>query len=145
VSPGLHTAPPKIQILCLRALSKCFLIFVRLGAVSTALGRLFHAHRPLVQILSLIPTAPPLTQLHAVPSGPVAVTESRAQRCPSAPCEELQLPSGLPSAPLLWTEKSGASAAPHTLQFASECEVLQDYPHFSVEMENITLAFVTPG
>ena len=34
----------------------------------------------------------PLTQLHPVPLGLVAVTESRAQRCLSAPCEELQLP-----------------------------------------------------
>ena len=30
---------------------------------------------PLVQNLSPTPTAPPLTQLHAVPSGPVAVTQ----------------------------------------------------------------------
>jgi len=41
-----------------------------------------------VQTLSLTPAAPPLTQLHAVPSGTVAVTQSRAQCCPSAPCEE---------------------------------------------------------
>jgi len=39
-----------------------------------------------------------------VPSSPVAVTESRAQRCPSSPCVELQPPWGLPSAPLLWAE-----------------------------------------
>ena len=32
-----------------------------------------------------IQPAPPLTQLHAVPSGPVAVTQSRAQRCPPLP------------------------------------------------------------
>jgi len=51
------------------------------------------AHCPLAQTLSLTPfPAPPLTHLHAVPSGPVAVTQSRAQRCPSAPCEELQPP-----------------------------------------------------
>ena len=29
--------------------------------------------------------APPLTQLHAIPLGPVAVTQSRAQRCPPLP------------------------------------------------------------
>ena len=29
--------------------------------------------------------SPPLTQLHAIPSGPVAVTQSRAQRCPPLP------------------------------------------------------------
>ena len=39
------------------------------------------------------------TQTQPVPpSGRVAVTESRAQCCPSAPCEELQPPRGLPSA-----------------------------------------------
>jgi len=55
---------------------------------------------------------PPLTQLHAVPSGPVAVTESRAQHCPSAPCEELQPPSGLPSAPGLWAEHTRGLSCP---------------------------------
>ena len=49
---------------------------------------------------------PPLTQLHAVLLGPVAVTESRAQHRPSAPCEELQPPCGLPSAPLLQVEQT---------------------------------------
>ena len=58
--------------------------------MTTALRSLFYL--PLAQTLSLTPSAPPLTQLHAVPSGPVAVTQSRAQRCPSAPCEELQPP-----------------------------------------------------
>ena len=38
-----------------------------------------------VKNLFLIPTWPSPAQLHAVPSGPVAVTESRAQRYPSAP------------------------------------------------------------
>ena len=79
----------------------------QLEAIPTALGSLFRAHHPLVQTLSLSPfPAPPLTQLHAVPSGAVAATENRAQRCPSAPCEELQPPRGLPSAPLLWAEKT---------------------------------------
>jgi len=58
----------------------------QLEAIPTALGSLFRAHHPLVQTLSLTPfPAPPLTQLHAVPSGPVAVTQSRAQRCPPLP------------------------------------------------------------
>ena len=78
----LHIEPPKnymtesfVQMLCeLR----------QLRAVPTVLGRLFHAHHPLGQSLSLTPS-PPLAQLHAIPSGPVAVTQSRAQRCPPLP------------------------------------------------------------
>ena len=71
----------------------------QLGAMPTALDSLFRAHRPLVQTLSPTPVCPSPTQLHAVPSGPVAVTESRAQRCPSAPCEELQPPCSAQSTP----------------------------------------------
>ena len=59
--------------LCLRALSKHSLNSDTWG----------HAHHPLVQHLSPAPAAPPLTQLHTVPSGPVAVTGSRAQHRPS--------------------------------------------------------------
>ena len=62
------------------------------------------AHRPVMQNLSLTPSCPSPTQPHAVPSGPVAVTQSRAQHCLSAPHEELQLPKGLRSAPVLWAE-----------------------------------------
>jgi len=47
-------------------------------AVPTALGRLFRAHHPLGQHLSLPPAAPPLTQLHAVPSGPVAIPRKQS-------------------------------------------------------------------
>ena len=43
-------------------------------AVPTALGRQFSAHCPLVQTRSLTPLTVP-TQIHAVHSGPVAVTE----------------------------------------------------------------------
>jgi len=62
-------------------------------------------HAPWTLALRAVPTAlwcrpfpwpaaaSPLTQLHAILSGPVAVT--------AAPCEELQQPWGLPSAPLL--------------------------------------------
>ena len=60
----------------------------QLRAVPAALGSLFHAHHSLKNLFLTLN----LTQLHAVPSGTVAVTESRAQCCPSAPCEELQPP-----------------------------------------------------
>jgi len=49
------------------------------------------------------PQLPLPTQLHAVPLGPF--TENRVLCCPSAPCEELQAPWGLPSPPLLWVSK----------------------------------------
>jgi len=62
----------------------------QLRAMPTALGRLFHVHRPPVQSLSLTP-GPPLAQLHAVPAGPVAVT-AQSSVLPSTPCEELQPP-----------------------------------------------------
>jgi len=68
----------------------------QLGAMLAALGSQFHAHCPLVQNLSLTPRPDlPLSaprQLHALHLGPVAVTESRTQRCLSAPCEELHTP-----------------------------------------------------
>ena len=47
----LHAGPPKIQTSYLRASW-----VPELGAVPTALGRLFHAHCPLVQTLSLTPS-----------------------------------------------------------------------------------------
>ena len=53
---------------------------------NTALGSLFHAHRPPVHSLSVTASCPSLTQLHAVPSGPVTVTESRAQCCSVRSC-----------------------------------------------------------
>ena len=56
----------------------------QLGAVPAALGSPFRAH-----LWGRTFPSPPsdlhLTQLHAVPSGPVAVTESRAQCCPPLP------------------------------------------------------------
>ena len=45
--------------------------FQQPGAVSTALGILFHAHQPLVKNLLLRPKLTPLMQLHAVPLGSV--------------------------------------------------------------------------
>ena len=98
----LHTAPPKIQILRLRALSTH-----HLNSSSSGLCPLPCGEEPF-----------PNPQHHAVPSGPVAVTQSRAQRCPPLP-EELQLPSGLPSAPLLCAEQP---QGPHT-------RCLQTLPH----------------
>ena len=84
-APGSTQEHSKFK-LCLTVLSKCSLSSIRSGPRTLPwAGNLFHAHCPLVQTLSLTPAAPPLTQLHAVPSGPVAVTQSRAQRCPSAP------------------------------------------------------------
>ena len=79
LNPWLHTGPPKIQTLCLSVVHTLLEIH-QLRAVPAALGRLFQAHHPLGQSLSLTPS-PPLAQLHAVRSGPVAVTQSRAQLC----------------------------------------------------------------
>ena len=64
-----------------------------LGAVPTAL----------VQILSLTPSCPSRHSLMRFPQA-LSLSESRAQCCPSAPCEELQPPRDLPSVPLLWAE-----------------------------------------
>ena len=86
----LHIEAPKKKkdSVCESAVQMLFEL-LKLGAVPTVL---LHAHHSLVKKLPLTPSSPSPTQLHAVPSGPVAVTESRAQRCTSAPCEELQLP-----------------------------------------------------
>ena len=74
-----------------------------------ALASRGHVHHPLVKNFFLIAS----WQLHAIPSGPVAVTESRAQCCPSAPCEELQPPWGLwVSSSPGWTNQ-GTSTVPH--------------------------------
>ena len=99
-NPWLQAAPPKIQSQCLSAVQTprhsgpCPLPWAGCSMRTALWCRPFPSP----------PAAPPLTQLHAVPSGPVTVTQSRAQRCPSAPFEELQPPSGLPSAPLLCAE-----------------------------------------
>ena len=74
------------------------------------------------------PAAPPLTQLRAVPSGPVAVTQSRAQCCLSVPCEELQPPWGLPSAPLLWAEQIQGRQLPRMHLCLSTCHHLCSPP-----------------
>ena len=55
---------------------------------------------------------PPLTQLHAIPLGPVAVTKSRAQLCHSASL--VRSMQNAMRASLLWTwENQGTSVAPH--------------------------------
>jgi len=56
------------------------------------------ARRPPGQVLTLTPSCPSLTQLHAVPT-------EQSSALPSALCVELQPPRGLPSAPLLWAEQ----------------------------------------
>jgi len=80
---------------------------------------------------------PPLTQLHAILSGPVTVTESRAQYYPSAPCEvtispPLSLCSGL--------NKPKGSASPHTScpldpspPLYPECSLIVLHPSYIVE------------
>ena len=80
---------------------------------------------------------PPLTQLHAILSGSVTVTESRAQYYPSAPCEvtispPLSLCSGL--------NKPKGSASPHTScpldpspPLYPECSLIVLHPSYIVE------------
>ena len=60
---------------------------------------------PLVKDLSLTPTCPPLTQLHAIPSGSAAVTE--LSTAPPLPVRSCRFPWALPSAcfALGWTNK----------------------------------------
>ena len=50
----------------------------QLGAVPSALGSPFHAHCPLVQHLFLTPSCLSLTQLHAIPLGPVRSLEHKS-------------------------------------------------------------------
>lgn len=52
-NPHLHTKSPKIQILCLRVLSKHLFDSQQLSAVTAVLRSLFHAHYPLVKNLNL--------------------------------------------------------------------------------------------
>ena len=88
----------------------------QLGAITTALGSLCHAHHLLVKNFFL--TSSLTLPWHSSMPFPRALSlsaESRAQSCPSAPCEELQPPWGLPSAPLLCAEHTGTSSHHHTL------------------------------
>lgn len=74
-----HTNPNPISESSVPALCELW----QHGAVFTTLGSLAHVHSPLVQHL-------PLTQLHLVPSGSVAVPRDQSSALPSAHCEELQ-------------------------------------------------------
>ena len=74
----LHTGPPQIQTQHLRALAKHPL---NSGSSGRAHGPGYPVPCPLPSGADPFPNtpSPPLIQLHAVPSGPVAVTQSRAQ------------------------------------------------------------------
>jgi len=100
--PAPHSTS-QTQTLCLRAVSKHFL-----SSSSSGLCPLPWAARSMSTTLwcrpfPSPPAAPPLTQLHAVPSGPVAVTEQSS----ALPLRSSwQLPRSVPSAPLLWAEQT---------------------------------------
>jgi len=68
---------------------------------------------PLGQILSL-PPRPPLAQLHAVPSGPIAVTQSRAQHCPPLPVRSCSRHDASPQLLCSGPSTPRVSAALHT-------------------------------
>jgi len=77
----------------------------QLRTVTTALGSLFHAHHPLVNNLFLTPnmTSPDAAPCCSLGSCCCHREQSSALTLHSHR-EELQLPWGLPLAPLLWTE-----------------------------------------
>jgi len=89
---------------------------LKLGATTIPLGRLFYAHDPLGQRLSLT-SGPPLAQFHVVPSGPVAVTQSRAQCCPPLPVRSCCCHEAPPS--LLCSGPSTPRAPSRSSQFFS--------------------------
>lgn len=66
----------------------------QLRAMPAALKSLFHAHHPLMKNFSLTPSC--LTQLYAIPSGPIAVTETRAQSCLTLPVRSCRHHEGTP-------------------------------------------------
>ena len=57
---------------------------------------------------------PPLTQLHAVPSGPVTVTQSRAQRSPPLPVRSCSRHEAFPQLLCSALSKPRGLRAPHT-------------------------------
>jgi len=75
----------------------------QLGAMPTALGSLFHANH-----LSLTASCPSPDTAPCRSLRPCRCHKHQSSVLPSVPSEELQLPRGLSSAPLLWT-----SAASH--------------------------------
>ena len=97
-------APHKSQTICLRALSRCFLHSDSLGLCPLAWAAYSVLTALWLRIFSLTPSRPSPDTAPCCSLSPVAVTESRAQRCPPAPCKELRPPWGLSSALLLWAE-----------------------------------------
>ena len=79
-----HTGPPKIQTLCLRAVSKHSLISGTRGRTHCP-GQPVPCPLPLLQTPSLNPSCPSPDTAPCRSLGPVTVTESRAQHCPSTP------------------------------------------------------------
>ena len=124
--------------------------FHQLEAVINVLGSLFHANCSLVENFFL-PSSPPahpptpLAQLHAVPSGPVAVTESRAQRCPLLPvrncshheaspqllCSGPNAPRGLRHSLYILLVLAWANLAWAATSILGSYAVLARYTHFS--------------
>jgi len=102
----------QIQTLCLRALSKHFWNSSSLRPWPLPWGACASVQTPSgAEIFTSLQPGHSI----AIPSGPIAVTQNRAQRRSSAPCEELQPPRALPSACSAsgWMNP-GTSAASHT-------------------------------
>ena len=88
-------APPKTQTQCLRVVYQHSLSSGSSGPCLLPWGAV-PCPMPSEAEPFPNPPIPPLTHFHAVPSGPVVVTESRAQRCPPLPvrscsCHEASL------------------------------------------------------
>lgn len=94
----VHHWAPCSTIQCLRALSKRALVLCPLPWAACS-----SANHPLVQNLALALSCCSPDSSMPFPRA-LLLSESRAQCCPSTPFEEIQLPWGLPSASLLWTE-----------------------------------------
>ena len=125
-TPRLHTGPPKIQTLCLRALPKHSLNSSSLGTLPLPEGAVPGLKHSAEEHLpnSICPLNPPLMQLHATPSGshhcpqradlstapPLLVRSYSCHKgSPQLPCSGLSKPSDLshtvypmPSRPLIF-------------------------------------------
>ena len=107
--PAPHSTT-QTHTLCLRAVSQCLpsprssrLCLPLWGAQSTAT---VHWAEPFPH-----PCRPPLAQLHAIPSGSVAVTESRAPPLPVRSCSRHD---ASPQPPLLWAQQTQGPQQPLT-------------------------------
>ena len=124
-APGSSQDQPKFK-LCVWGCFPTLLELQQPGVMPTALVSLFHAHHLISEDPALNPNLP-LTWCSSMPfSQAPSLLQSRAQQCPSAPCEELQTLWGLPSAPLLWAEQT-KGPQPHMIGPA-----LQTLPPFFV-------------